>query len=231
MLGLDEIPSSVNGSVFKRALMMYSAPLPSVSIKACTCCTGSCPSHMTLQAAEDGRGKEWPARSGPTRPRSRPLSSATGRHRSKPEVEVRAAERDELKLSLASLASPRRRATSAGREPKIGDGVPFDKWLQEKMESRRQAEAERKVIEEEVERERQRKLDMERKNFDNWLAAKRFEERRRRQQQIDEERERDRAELERARKKIENDLSFQLWCKRKEEQELGEENTDGRTRS
>lgn len=126
-----------------------------------------------------------------------------------------------MKLPLSTLASTV--DINGDTEEAVKQAaVAFERWLSEKREAKRKLEQERLLLEEAVERERQKKIEIEKKNYDNWIAAKSAESKRKIQAGVEKLEAKKRiADKERQKKKLENELSYQLWCKRKEEEFLG----------
>lgn len=70
--------------------------------------------------------------------------------------------------------------------------------------------------------EQQKKLELERSNFINWLKSKKEEEERKRRKEFEEvNKKKEQEEQEKQKRQLENKLSYQLWCKRKEQKYLG----------
>lgn len=96
----------------------------------------------------------------------------------------------------------------------------YRRWFAKKARERKRLEEERMKQKETQEKEKQRLLEIERENFKRWLSnKKKEEEKRRREEEKKLEEEKLRLEMKEKRM-LENELSYQLWLKKKEEMYL-----------
>lgn len=100
--------------------------------------------------------------------------------------------------------------------------IAFRQWCEKKANEKKKQEAKQARIAAEKEQQRQKLIEIERENFRRWLAKKK------QQDEIRKNKEQKKLVEELSKKEMmerrnsENELHYQLWLKRKEEQELGE---------
>ncbi|RZB40683.1 hypothetical protein BDFB_001169 [Asbolus verrucosus] len=94
-------------------------------------------------------------------------------------------------------------------------------WMAKKEEERKKKEMKEKMLLEAKMKERETLLEQERNNFKTWLMNKKkieMETKKKKQKELEEQQLK---ELEKEKRQLENQLNFQLWLKKKEEAQLG----------
>lgn len=207
------LQTAVRREVCRLELHDEVAPL---HVKRCTCASnGNCPSHI----GEPAPPSPPPP---PVIKKIRPRSTGSSIARSHiVHSELSSKDQDELKLSLSSLNTESEQpseADAAAREEM------FARWLREKEEARRRLSRERALLEQAILAEKQRKMELEQRNFESWLTLKRNEERKKKENAVRQKEERKKIEVKvKEKKKLENELSYALWLKRAEEKKLNEQ--------
>lgn len=122
----------------------------------------------------------------------------------------------ELKLSLSCLNTDRTSTLDPREKQEIVQNWITKKERQQKRKALKEArEAKRK------EEERLLVIEKERENFKRWLAEKKKEEERKKAQKELEEQQEKLKEAEKERQKIENEIKFNHWLRRKRKDDLG----------
>lgn len=122
----------------------------------------------------------------------------------------------ELKLSLSCLNTDRTSTLDPREKQEIVQNWITKKERQQKRKALKEArEAKRK------EEEQLLLIEKERENFKRWLAEKKKEEERKKAQKELEEQQEKLKEAEKERQKIENEIKFNHWLRRKRKDDLG----------
>ncbi|XP_044261822.1 DNA ligase 1-like [Tribolium madens] len=90
-------------------------------------------------------------------------------------------------------------------------------WKSKKDEERKKKDQKQKILDEAKMREKEKLLEQERHNFKKWLMNKKKLEEEAKRKKEKEEEEKQLKELEKEKRQLENQLNFQLWLKKKEE--------------
>lgn len=123
---------------------------------------------------------------------------------------------NELKLSLTCLNTDRTSTLDPREKEEIVQNWLTKKERQQKRKALKEArEAKRK------EEERLLLIEKERENFKRWLAEKKKEEEQKKAQKELEEQQEKLKEAEKERQKIENEIKFNHWLRRKRKDDLG----------
>ncbi|XP_050310212.1 capping protein inhibiting regulator of actin dynamics-like [Anthonomus grandis grandis] len=121
----------------------------------------------------------------------------------------------DLRLSLSCLHTNR----TCVLDPKEKQEI-VQTWMAKKEREKRRRQMKEARIEKEREEERQRLIEKERENFKRWLQEKKKEEEQRKLQKELEEEEMKLREVQKEKRKVENDISFNLWLRRKRKDDL-----------
>ncbi|XP_030761828.1 histone-lysine N-methyltransferase, H3 lysine-79 specific-like isoform X2 [Sitophilus oryzae] len=125
---------------------------------------------------------------------------------------------NDLRLSLTGLNSDRTDRISCLNLKEKEEIV--QSWMLRKEQEKRQKELRETKLAKEKEEERQRIIEKERENFKKWLAAKKKEEERKRMEKELEEEQEKLKEAEKEKKRVENDINYTLWLRRKKKSDL-----------
>lgn len=187
-----------------------------VKVKRCVCLTNpyNCPCHPSVPNAENSDGSPRPNQQS-NHKKSNSASVSQVSLKSNETATTLKQNSSELKLSIPSLA------TTCVSFNFDYQQEAFKNWCARKDKERKRIEAQRIKQNHLKEVERQKQLEVERENFRRWLLnKKKEEEQRRREREHEIEQVKAKEELKEKRR-VENELMYKLWLKRKEEIYLG----------
>lgn len=97
----------------------------------------------------------------------------------------------------------------------------INNWMVKKEQEKKLRVIKEKLLKENEEQKKKNQLEKERENFRQWLLHKKEVEAAKEKKRAKEQQEIDMKSLEKEKRQLENELSFQLWLKKKEEATLG----------
>lgn len=122
----------------------------------------------------------------------------------------------ELRLSLSCLNTNR----TCTLDPKEKEEI-VQSWIAKKELETRQKALQAAKLNKQKEEERVKLIEKERENFRNWLSEKKREEEKKRLEKEQAEEEQRLKQVEKEKKKVESDISYNMWLRRKKKSDLG----------